>query len=88
MEISNFLKNLLGKLPLDTIIRDYIVNFFKEKGISIDRKSIKVQKSNLIFLDISPIMKTKILPLYPDILNGINTVLQEKSIGIVIKKII
>lgn len=87
MEISRFLENLLQKLPPETIIRDYIVQFLQEKGVHIDRKSIQVQKNNLIFLDISPITKSRIIPYFPELLTGINTTLQEKFVGLVIKKI-
>lgn len=88
MDISHFLQSVMQKMPPETVIRDYIVRFLQEKGVEIDRKTIQIQKNNLVFIDVSPIIKAKVVPLYPDLLTGLQEYLQEKEVKITIKKII
>lgn len=88
MEISDFLQSVLKKLPPETVIRNFIVSYLQNKGVKIERKNVQVQKNNLIFLDISPIIKARVNPLYTELLTDLQNHLNEKELDIKIKKII
>lgn len=88
MEISDFLQSVLKKLPPETVIRNFIVSYLQNKGVKIERKNVQVQKNNLIFLDISPIIKARVNPLYTELLIDLQNHLNEKELDIKIKKII
>jgi hypothetical protein len=88
MEISDFLQSVLKKLPPETVIRNFIVSYLQNKGVKIERKNVQVQKNNLIFLDISPIIKARVNPLYTELLTDLQNHLNEKELDIKIKKIL
>ena len=75
------------KIPTETIIRDFMINFLKETcEIEIDRKYIILSK-NMIQLQISPIIRSKFVP-YQDIcLSELNKHLKEQGVKLVIKRI-
>ena len=75
------------KIPTETIIRDFMINFLKETcEIEIDRKYIILSK-NMIQLQISPIIRSKFVP-YQDIcLSELNKYLKEQGVKLVIKRI-
>ncbi len=79
MDISERLQGFLGKPPAETVIRNTTLSFLEKQSITIPRSSIQIQKKNHIFLDISPIIKSRIITWFPELLNEINNELQEKG---------
>ncbi len=84
---SELLSIVSKKIPTETIIRDFMINFLKETcEIEIDRKHIILSK-NMIQLQISPIIRSKFVP-YQDIcLSELNKYLKEQGVKLVIKRI-
>jgi hypothetical protein len=88
ISFSDLLKNISAVVPLETQVRDFLLNYLKENcNIVIDRKLIQVKK-NTIKLKVPPIIKAKFNPYYNDCLEKINIHLQEKGIQIKINKIV
>jgi Ni,Fe-hydrogenase maturation factor len=88
ISFSDLLKNVSTAVPLETQVRDFLLNYLKENcNIILERKLIQVKK-NTIELKISPTIKAKINPYYEDCLEKINNHLQEKEIKIRINKIV
>jgi hypothetical protein len=87
ISFSDLLKNISTVVPLETQVRDFLLDYLKQNcSIIIDRKLIQVKK-NIIELKVPPIIKAKFNPYYDDCLEKINKHLKEKEIKIVIKKI-
>lgn len=85
---SELLSIVSKKIPIETIIRDFMINFLKETcAISIDRKEIILSK-NTIQLNISPIIRAKFAPYNELCLEELNKHLKENGIKLVIKRII
>lgn len=86
MNISERLQGFLVKLPPETVIRDTVTGFLQEKfTLVIDRKKIHIQKNNMVFLDVSPIIKARLNPFYGELSEKINTVLKEKGYDLQVK---
>ena len=87
MDISDRLQSFLGKPPAETIIRNHTLSFLEKQSITIPRSSIHIQKNNHIFLDISPIIKARIITWLPELQEELNKELQEKEYNLFIKRI-
>lgn len=77
----------MKNVPIETLVRDYLLEYLKKNhNITIDRKCIQIQKTNLI-LSVSPIIKSKLFPHKEQILGDLNKYLKENKVQMVIKKI-
>lgn len=73
------------KIPTETLIRDFVCDFFKKnQNITLDRKDIHVQK-NSIDLRISPIIRAKLAPYTAECVEQLNLHLKEKKSNLTIK---
>ncbi len=85
---SDLLSIISKKIPTETIVRDFLIQYLKEKhNIQIDRKNIHLS-NNTIQLRVSPIIKAKLNPYKATLLEDLNIYLQEKEIKDVIKNIV
>ena len=87
MDFSHIFQKLLKHIPLETLIRDFLLEYLKKNhNMNIDRKCIQIQKTNLI-LSVSPIIKSKLFPHKEQILEDLNKYLRENKVKVVIKNI-
>ncbi len=87
-DFSLLFQKLLKAVPIETIVRDFLLEYFKKHhSIDLDRNVIIIQKNNII-LNISPIIKTKLNPYKSTIIEDLNTYLKEKGINKTFKSII
>ncbi len=87
MQFSFQIQSLLQNLPPETVIRNFLVQYFKEKmKIEIDRNTIQVNK-NSVSLVISPVIRAKFIQLQENCKQELNEYLQEKEISVIIKTI-
>jgi len=85
---SSLLPHILKSIPTETLVRDFIMKQVQEKlNITLKRKEIQLKK-NILCLEISPIIKSRLIHLYPEIQIELNEFLQEKKVQLTIKKII
>jgi hypothetical protein len=85
---SDLLLIISKKIPTETIVRDFLIQYLKEKhDIQIDRKNIHLSK-NTVQLRVSPIIKAKLNPYKTTLIEDLNIYLQEKEIKDVIKNIL
>lgn len=88
MQFSFSIQSLLQKLPPETIIRNFLIDYFqKHLKITIDRTMIHVQK-NSVLLMISPVIRAKFIYIQENCKDELNQYLQEKGIQIKIKSVI
>lgn len=88
ISFSDLLKNISTAVPLETQVRDFLLEYLKQNcNIIMNRKLIHVKK-NTIELKVSPTIKAKINPYHEDCLEKINLHLQEKGIQTKINKIV
>ena len=86
-DFSLLFQKLLKAVPIETVVRDFLVEYLKKNHlIDLDRKIIILQKNNII-LNISPIIKTKLNPYKSIIMEDLNTYLKEKGINKTFKSI-
>lgn len=86
-DFSLLFQKLLKAVPIETVVRDFLVEYLKKNHlIDLDRNIIILQKNNII-LNISPIIKTKLNPYKSNIMEDLNTYLKEKGINKTFKSI-
>ena len=86
-DFSLLFQKLLKAVPIETIVRDFLLEYFKKHhSIDLDRNVIIIQKNNIV-LNISPIIKTKLNPHKSIIMEDLNTYLKEKGINKTFKSI-
>ncbi len=85
---SSIFQKLMIKIPIETIVRDFVLEYFSQKhGIVIDRKQIHLRK-DIIEIRISPIIKSKLNPHTRDCIEKLNEFLLEKGLQLTIKKVL
>lgn len=86
-DFSLLLQKLIKNVPPETVVRDFLIEYLKKNyNITIDRKCIQIQKTNLC-LSVSPIIKSKLFPHKEQILGDLNAYLKEKDVKLYIKNI-
>lgn len=86
-DFSLLFQKLLKAVPIETVVRDFLVEYLKKNHlIDLNRNIIIIQKNNII-LNISPIIKTKLNPYKSTIIEDLNTYLKEKGINKIFKSI-
>ncbi len=86
-DFSLLLQKLIKNVPLETVVRDFLIEYLKKNyNITIDRKCIQIQKTNLC-LSVSPIIKSKLFPHKEQVLEDLNKYLKENNVKVVIKNI-
>lgn len=77
----------MKNVPVETLVRDFLLEYLKKNhNITIDRKCIQIQKTNLV-LSVSPIIKSKLFPHKEQVLEDLNKYLKENNVKVVIKNI-
>ena len=86
-DFSLLFQKFLKAVPIETIVRDFLLEYFKNNYlIDLDRNVIQIQKNNII-LNISPIIKTKLNPYKSIIVEDLNAYLKKKGINKTFKSI-